>query len=42
MVIEVFIWASGMPSNSARMSPRCVTGTPDLADLAAGELVVGS
>ena len=28
MVIEVFISASGMPSNSARMSPRCATGTP--------------
>ena len=30
IVIEVFIVASGMPSNSARMSPRCATGTPTL------------
>ena len=30
-----------MPSNSARMSPRWLIGTPDLADLAAGQLVVG-
>ena len=30
MVIEVFISASGMPSNSARMSPRWLTGTPTL------------
>jgi hypothetical protein len=30
MVIEVFIRSSGMPSNSARMSPRCETGTPTL------------
>ncbi len=30
MVIEVFISASGMPSISAAMSPRCETGTPTL------------
>ena len=30
MVMEVFISDSGMPSNSARMSPMCVTGTPTL------------
>ena len=30
MVIEVFIPASGMPSNSARMSPTWLTGTPTL------------
>ncbi len=30
IVIDVFISASGIPSKSARMSPRCVTGTPTL------------
>ena len=30
MVIEVFISVSGMPSNSARRSPRWLTGTPTL------------
>jgi hypothetical protein len=30
IVIEVFICSSGMPSNSARMSPRWATGTPTL------------
>ena len=30
MVIEVFISASGMPSNRARMSPRWQIGTPTL------------
>ena len=30
MVIEVFIVPSGMPSNSARMSPRWQIGTPTL------------
>ena len=28
IVIEVLVCSSGMPSNSARMSPRCPTGTP--------------
>jgi hypothetical protein len=28
MVIDVFIRSSGIPSNSARMSPRWLTGTP--------------
>ncbi len=28
MVIDVFVSASGMPSKSARMSPRWATGTP--------------
>lgn len=28
MVIEVFIWSSGMSWNSRRMSPRWDTGTP--------------
>ena len=28
IVMEVFADSSGMPSNSARMSPRCATGTP--------------
>ena len=30
IVIDVFISSSGMPSNSARMSPMWVTGTPTL------------
>jgi hypothetical protein len=30
IVIEVFIWSSGRPLNSARMSPMCETGTPTL------------
>ncbi len=30
MVMDVFISASGIPSNSRRMSPRCVSGTPTL------------
>jgi hypothetical protein len=30
IVIDVFIWPSGMPSNSVRMSPRCEIGTPTL------------
>jgi hypothetical protein len=30
MVIEVFMLPSGMPVNSARMSPRWQTGTPTL------------
>jgi hypothetical protein len=30
IVIEVFISPSGMPSNRARISPRCGTGTPTL------------
>ncbi len=30
IVIEVFIFSSGMPSNSARTSPMCDTGTPTL------------
>ena len=30
IVIEVFVSASGMPSNSVRMSPRWLTGTPTL------------
>ena len=30
MVIEVFISASGMSSNSRRISPRCGIGTPTL------------
>ena len=30
IVIEVFIASSGMPSNSARMSPMWLTGTPTL------------
>ena len=33
--------ASGMPSNRARMSPRWQIETPDLADLALGERMVG-
>ena len=41
MVIEVFISASGMPSKRARRSPRWRDRDADLADLAAGELVVG-
>jgi len=28
IVIDVFVRSSGMPSNRARMSPRCPTGTP--------------
>ena len=40
IVIEVFIASSGMPSKSARMSPRWRDGDADLADLAAGERVV--
>ena len=28
IVIEVLVCSSGMPSNRARMSPRCPTGTP--------------
>ena len=28
MVIEVLLCSSGMPCSSARMSPRCPTGTP--------------
>ena len=30
IVIDVFISSSGRPSNRARMSPRCGTGTPTL------------
>ena len=30
MVIEVFIWASGMSAKSARRSPMCEIGTPTL------------
>jgi hypothetical protein len=30
MVIEVFIWASGIPSNTPRISPRWQMGTPTL------------
>src|SRR5664280_707363 len=30
MVMEVFIFASGMPSKSARMSPMWLIGTPTL------------
>ena len=30
IVIEVLASASGMPSNSLRMSPRWLTGTPTL------------
>ena len=30
IVIDVFISSSGMPSSSARMSPRWATGTPTL------------
>ena len=30
IVIEVFIASNGMPSNSARMSPMWLTGTPTL------------
>jgi hypothetical protein len=30
IVIEVFISVSGMPSKSARTSPRWLTGTPTL------------
>ena len=30
MVMEVFIFASGIWSKSARMSPRWLTGTPTL------------
>jgi hypothetical protein len=30
IVIDVFIWSSGMPSSSVRMSPRWDTGTPTL------------
>ena len=30
IVIEVLASASGMPSNSMRMSPRWLTGTPTL------------
>ncbi len=30
IVIEVFIWSSGMSANKARMSPRWATGTPTL------------
>ena len=30
IVMEVFISASGIPSNSVRISPRCGTGTPTL------------
>ncbi len=30
IVIDVFMRSSGMPSSSARMSPRSTTGTPTL------------
>ena len=30
MVIDVFIDSNGIPSNNARMSPTCDTGTPTL------------
>jgi hypothetical protein len=30
IVIEVLAWASGMPSNKARMSPMWLIGTPTL------------
>jgi hypothetical protein len=30
IVIEVFICSSGISSNSVRMSPRWLTGTPTL------------
>ena len=30
IVIDVFIWAGGMPSSSVRMWPRWTTGTPTL------------
>ncbi|MDT4969993.1 MAG: hypothetical protein QOG22_136, partial [Pseudonocardiales bacterium] len=30
IVIEVFIWSSGMPSNRVRRSPTWDTGTPTL------------
>ncbi len=30
IVIDVFIRASGIPSNNRRMSPRCAIGTPTL------------
>ena len=30
MVMDVFIWSSGMSRNSVRISPRCAIGTPTL------------
>ena len=41
IVIEVLASASGMPSNSVRMSPMWLDRHPDPADLTPGQLVVG-
>ena len=41
IVIDVFIWSSGMPSSSVAHVALVRDRDADLADLAAGELVVG-
>ena len=41
IVIDVFIWSSGMPSRSVSHVALVRDRDADLADLAAGELVIG-